>query len=67
MKKEFPIAALYPLRALALSTRDPLAAQVVLKFLGESEEEARTQLAASCWGEDLVPGKEVENLRAALG
>lgn len=66
MTKTIPLAGLFPLRAIALSTSDPLASQVVLQFLGESLAEAREALGASCWGEDLVPGREVENLRAAL-
>lgn len=66
MRKEISLAALYPLRALALSTTDCLAERVVLAFLGEKKDEARAELEESCWAEDLVPGQEVANLRKAL-
>lgn len=66
MTKTIALASLYPLRAAALSTDDQLVARVLLGFLGETQEEARQALADSCWGEDLVPGRERELLRAAL-
>lgn len=54
------IRAYNTLRAIALSTSDPLARSIALGVLGESAAQAREALSLTCLGDDL------ESLRAAL-
>jgi len=61
-------ASRYRVRAVALMTDDAMTRTVLLQILDESEDEARTELADSCWANAVAePEHERQRLACDLG